>query len=62
MCIYGLPDGRGHVMKAPVCDRCDIPMRLTAIIPSMLPDRHDDFQYRCPACGAEATRRQNRSD
>jgi hypothetical protein len=36
-------------------------MRLTAIIPSMLDDRRDDFEYRCSSCGAEAKRQQKRA-
>ena len=39
-----------------ICWRCDAPMKIKTIAPSMLSASLDEFVYRCPACHMERKR------
>jgi hypothetical protein len=56
------PGLRHRALAAPFCDRCDIPMKLTSIVPTMFPQALDEVLYRCPICQAETKRTFKRRD
>ena len=48
--------------KSVICWRCDAPMKIKTISPSMLAPSLDEFVYRCPACHIERKRNVMRAD
>jgi hypothetical protein len=39
-----------------LCARCDLPMKLETVNPTMFTQTLDDVVFRCPACGAKKKR------
>ena len=56
------PEQRHRALAAPFCDRCDIPMRISTIVPTMFPQPTDEALYRGPACQAETKKIVKRRD
>jgi hypothetical protein len=51
----GLPKRTG-VPQPVMCVRCDAPMQIRTIIPTMFANETDNIVYGCPSCGAETAR------
>jgi len=59
--IHESPPARPTAPDAPLCDRCDTPMKIKTIVPTMFAHAIDDIVYRCPACGIESVKSFKRS-
>ncbi len=47
--------------RAPICPRCDAPMRIKTITPTMFTEAVDEIEFRCLICEAETQKSVRRS-
>jgi hypothetical protein len=54
-----MQDARGNWRGSPIpatCPRCDGPMKIKTIVPTIRDRTVDDIVYACPCCGVETRR------